>query len=91
MLAQTDINTVFVRGLLKNVHAEVRRAFPEIKNVVQAASVTGDRHCSFVEIEIPNRPRFYWEGRADSATHARCEAWLAFLDKHLPSALVGKE
>jgi hypothetical protein len=35
-----DINTIFVRGLLKIVHADVRKAFPEIKNVVQAASDT---------------------------------------------------
>lgn len=79
-----DINTVFTRELLKIVHRDVRNTFPEITNVVQAASVTGDRHCSFVEIDTPNRPRFYWEGRADSATHARAEAWQAFLRKYAP-------
>lgn len=79
-----DINTLFVRGLLRVVHADVRKAFPEIPNVVQAASVTGDRHCMFVEIDTPNRPRFYWEGKADSFTHARAEAWQAFLRKYAP-------
>lgn len=81
----TDINTIFVRGLLKIVHADVRKTFPEIKNVVQAASVTGNRRCYFVEIDTPKRPRFYWEGRADSATHARSEAWSKFLDKYAPN------
>lgn len=79
-----DINTVFTRELLKVVHRDVRKAFPEIINVVQAAGVTGDRHCMFVEIVTPNRARFYWEGRADSFTHARAEAWQAFLRKYAP-------
>lgn len=81
----SDINTIFCRALLKNVHADIRASFPEIPHVVAACSVLRtDRRCWFAEIDTPGRPRFIWDGRADNATHARAEAWQSFMRKYAP-------
>lgn len=80
----TDINTVFSRELLKVVHADVRKAFPKVGHLYRSAGVTctssaAGRRQYFVEIDLPDRPRFTWDGRADSATDARAKAWQALL------------
>lgn len=79
-----DINTVFCRRLLQIVHADVRKAFPQIGHLYQAASATctlatATRKQWFVEIDVPGRTRFTWDGRAYSATEARAKAWQALL------------
>lgn len=75
-----DINTIFCRKLLSLVHADARKAFPQIKNVVQACGVTTWRRGQWcAEIDVPGRQRFFWEGRAESATEARANAWRALL------------
>ena len=76
----TDINAAFCRQLLKIVHADVRKAFPQIKNVVQAVGVTTLRTGQWcAEIDVPGRKQFFWEGQAYSATEARAKAWQALL------------
>jgi hypothetical protein len=82
-----NIDTVFCRLLLKQVHIEVRELFPEIHNIVQCVGVTSSRRGQwFVQISTPRRPMFNFDCRAYSATEARYKAWSAFLDKYSPAA-----
>lgn len=75
-----DINTAFCRQLLKIVHADVRKAFPAIPNLMAACGITQTmRDQYFAEIDIPGRERFTWDGDAYSATEARAKAWQALL------------
>lgn len=80
--------SAFARSLLNVVHADVRKAFPKIKNIIAACGVTnhlrGNRPQWFAEIDVPSQQPFSWEGRADSATEARAKAWQAFLNERAP-------
>ena len=79
------MNVVFTRLLLKAVHKEVRKAFPEIKSVTRVIGATTWRRGQWcVEIACPGRPRFHWDGRAHNATEAKYKAWNEFLRKHGP-------
>lgn len=82
-------DTIFTRLLLKRVHAEVREAFPEIRNVVQCVGVTntmrGGNRQWFVQITTPGRPIFNHDCRAYNATEARYKGWNAFLQKYAPA------
>jgi hypothetical protein len=81
-------DTLFTRLLLKRIHGEIRRAFPEIRNVVQCAGVTSSmRGQWFVQIETPGRALFNYNCRAYNATEARYKAWSAFLNTYAPNAL----
>jgi hypothetical protein len=81
-----NIDTLFCRQLLKQAHADVRKAFPEIKNVVEAASVTSTmRGQWFVQIGTPGRPMFNYDTRAFNATEARYKGWNAFMRKYAPA------
>lgn len=78
------LDAIFERQLLKLMHADVRKAFPQIKDLRAAAGVTGDGRDWFVEIDVPDLPRFSHECRAYSATEARYLAWSAFMARHAP-------
>lgn len=80
-----NIDTIFCRQLLKIVHQDVRKSFPEIRNVVKCASVTSTgRGQWFVQISSNARPMFNFDCRAYNATEARCKAWNAYLAKYGP-------
>lgn len=80
-----SVDTVFCRLLLKQAHAEVRKAFPEIRNVVQCVGVTSSRRGHFfVQISTPGRPMFNLDCSAYNATEARYKAWSAFLNRYAP-------
>lgn len=82
----TDINTYFTRKLLSLMHDDVRMAFPQIKNLMQACSVTNSmRHDWFAEIVVPGQPRFNVDVRAHDAYEARYKAWSKFLAKYGPA------
>lgn len=78
-----DINNDFCRGVLKEIHAEVRAAFPEIPNVARAASALRQigRDQWFVQIQTPGRPMFNYDCRAYNAADAKSKAWRAFMDQ----------
>jgi hypothetical protein len=80
----TSIDAQFCRALLNVVHAEVRKAFPQIPNLTKACGVVGGRGQWFAEIDVPGLPRFTWDGHAFNATQARAEAWQSFMRKHAP-------
>ncbi|MGD9883376.1 MAG: hypothetical protein AB7F22_28970 [Reyranella sp.] len=83
----SSIAACFDRLLLKRVHADVRKAFPEIRNVVKCVGVTSTRRGQyFVQISTIGRPMFNHDCRAYSATEARCKAWNAFLNKYAPNS-----
>lgn len=83
MRQSDDLNTAFDRALLKRVHADVRQAFPQIRNLTDAAGVTTHRTGHhFVEITVPRLPRYVWEGRAYDRYEARAKAWQAFMRKN---------
>lgn len=81
-----SIDTIFTRRLLKAVHAELRKQFPEIRNVVQCVGVTntmrGGNRQWFVQIDTPGRPIFNYDCRAYSATEARYKGWNAWLKQY---------
>lgn len=78
-----NINTIFTQRLLTMMHADVRKAFPQIKNVVAVCSVTKPgRDQWFAEIMVPHVPRFTVDVRACNAFEARYKAWVAFMRKH---------
>jgi hypothetical protein len=81
-----SVDTVFTRLLLKAVHKDVRKAFPEIRNVVTCVGVTSTgRGQWFVQISATSRtPAFNFDCRAYNATEARYKAWSAFLEKYGP-------
>lgn len=83
-----SIDTAFTRLLLKRVHEDVRRAFPEIRNVVKCVGVTSTmRGQFFVQIDaLGGRPEFNFDCRAGNATEARCKAWNAYMNKFAPAA-----
>lgn len=84
-----NFDTLFCRQLLKQTHAEIRRAFPEIKNVVKCAGVTSTmRGQWFVQIATPGRAMFNHDCRAYNATEARHKAWSAFLRQYGSAAAV---
>lgn len=83
-----SVDTVFTRLLLRDVHIAVRKAFPEIRNVVKCVGVTSTmRGQWFVQISAFNeRPAFSFDCRAYNATEARYKAWCAYLSKYAPEA-----
>ena len=89
-ILKMNIDTLFCRQLLKVMHKDVRKAFPEIRNVVKCVGVTctgklGANTQWFVQIETPNRPMFNFDCRAYNATDARYKAWSAFMRKYGPA------
>lgn len=75
----------FNRVLLRIVHTDVRKSFPQIPNLTSACGVTNTmRGQWFAEIDVPTFPRFTWDGKAGSATEARARAWQAFMNKYVP-------
>jgi hypothetical protein len=80
-----SVDTVFTRLLLKQMHADIKRQFPEIENVIQACGVTRTTRANWTaEIVTPHRERFYWNGRAFNAHDARYKGWAAFRRKYGP-------
>lgn len=80
-----DINRVFTSNLLRSVHAEVAKMFPEIASLRHAAGVTRSmRGQYFVQIVTPSRAMFNFDCRAFNADEARCKAWHAFMRKYSP-------
>jgi len=70
---------LFTRIFMKQIHADVRKHFPQI-NPMKAASVTGPSfHQFFVQIrgaEIPALDRWF---KAEDRYEARAKAWITFL------------
>lgn len=83
-----NVDTILTRHLLKSVHRDVRKAFPEIRNVVKCVGVTSTRRGQwFVQIAaLGGRPAFNFDCRAYNATEARYKAWSAYLRKYAPKA-----
>lgn len=81
-----SIDTVCWRLLLKKVHADVRKAFPGLPNVIKCVGVTSSRRGQwFVQITaIRGNPPFSFDCRASNATEARYKAWSAYLNKYVP-------
>lgn len=76
-----NLYSTFNRGLLKQVHAEVKKRFPHIDlRSFLGATNTGrqwiveGRHARY-GIDI------LWSGRAEDAAHAKYLAWSSFLDR----------
>jgi hypothetical protein len=88
-----NVDTIFCRLLLKRMHQDVRKAFPEIRNVVQCVGVTtSGRGQWFVQISAFNdRPAFNFDCRAYNATEARYKAWSAYVEKYAPEHSNGGE
>jgi hypothetical protein len=78
-----DINTIFARQLLKQVHGDVRKAFPDIRPM-RAAKVTGPhgRNQYFVRIHAARFPAHDDYYIAENFYEARAKAWRAFIEKH---------
>lgn len=83
-----NIDTLFCRQLLKQMHADIRRTFPEITNVVKCVGVTSTmRGQWFVQISTPGRPMFNHDCRAYNATEARYKGWSAFIRQFAPASV----
>lgn len=82
----TSIDTAFTRLPLSKMHADVRAAFPEIPDLMKAASTTRTmRNQFFVQIETPCRPMFECDVEAFDAYDARFKAWGEFMRKYGPA------
>jgi hypothetical protein len=81
-----SMDTVFCRLLLKAIHKDVRKTFPEIRNVVKCVGVTSTgRGMWFVQINTARFPTFNFDCRAYSAIDARYKAWGEFMRKYGPA------
>jgi hypothetical protein len=78
----SDINLIFSRHLLAEVHKDVKRHSPAI-NLRTAAWVwsAGRDHWEF-----HGPSGFYWHGRAGNAYEARFKGWHAWLRQGPPCA-----
>lgn len=80
----SDINTMFTRRLLTQVHADVRKHFPEV-NLRTAISVTGPSSKQFfVQIAFGDKPKLDEWFRAADRYEARAKAWLRYLERNVP-------
>jgi hypothetical protein len=73
----TDINIIFCRRLLADIHAVLRQHYPHIK-VRKDAWVW---HAGRGHWEFHGPADFYWHGRADNAYDARHKGWNAWIEK----------
>lgn len=81
-----SLDTIFTRKLLSLMHADVRKAFPKVRNVMRNCTVThSHRDCWFAEIAGDGLPRFSVDVNAFDAYDARYKAWSKFLAKHGPA------
>lgn len=79
------LDMIFTRKLLSLMHADVRKAFPKVRNVMRACTVTHSfRDNWFAEIAGDGLPRFYVDVSAFDAYDARYKAWSKFLAKYGP-------
>ena len=77
-----DINSVFTRQLLSNVRADVRKAYPSIKRLVDCESaVKTGRQTWFVEIVVPGEERLHLDCRAWDSYEAKAKGWAKFLER----------
>jgi hypothetical protein len=78
MAAAIDIT--FSRRLCTQVHADVRKQFPEIDNVMRACGVTRSLRDHYTaEIVRPGVGNFVHDCRASNAWEARYKGWCALL------------
>ncbi len=68
--------TNFSRSFLAEVHAEVKRNYPEIQRIMRAAWVI---HTTFGQWEFHGPDNFYTHFRAEDAYHARAKGWEAWM------------
>lgn len=72
----SDVNVAFARSLMKIVHKDVKRAFPEI--VLNSKSYWVYRYPRD-KWEFHGPDGFYWYGSAFNAYDARAQGWAAYL------------
>ena len=75
-----DINIIFSRAMLSNMHRQIRERFPHIKPMKDAwvwnGGFSGRKNWEF------HGPDgfFVHVGSADNAYHARYKGWLAYME-----------
>ena len=75
-------NSDFCRRLLSWTLADVKREIPEARARDAGAVKNYTNSWTF---ELPDRPHYLggytWQGRADTAWHAKAKGWASFMDR----------